>query len=42
MHFGTFAALTGTPEAFEQAIKKRNLKTTFKRMQVNETFSWKK
>ena len=25
MHFGTFAALTGTPEAFEQALKKRNL-----------------
>ena len=42
MHFGTFAALTGTPEAFEQALKKRNLKTVFKRMQVNETFSWKK
>lgn len=41
MHFGTFAALTGTPEAFEQALKKRNLKTAFKRMQVNETFSWK-
>jgi L-ascorbate metabolism protein UlaG (beta-lactamase superfamily) len=41
MHFGTFAALTGTPEAFEQAIKKRNLSTVFKRMQVNETFSWK-
>jgi len=42
MHFGTFAALTGTPEAFEQAMKKRNLKTVFKRMQVNETFNWKK
>jgi L-ascorbate metabolism protein UlaG (beta-lactamase superfamily) len=41
MHFGTFAALTGTPEALEQALKKRNLKTVFKRMQVNETFSWK-
>ena len=41
MHFGTFAALTGTPEAFEQALKKRNLKTVYKRMQVNETFSWK-
>ncbi|HIJ87664.1 MAG TPA: metal-dependent hydrolase [Desulfuromonadales bacterium] len=41
MHFGTYAALTGTPEAFEQALKKRNLKTVFKRMQVNETFSWK-
>lgn len=41
MHFGTFSALTGTPEAFEQALKKRNLKTAFKRMQVNETFSWK-
>lgn len=41
MHFGTFAALTGTPEAFEQALKKRNLPTVYKRMQVNETFSWK-
>ena len=42
MHFGTNASLTGTPEAFEQALKKRNLKTVFKRMQVNETFSWKR
>jgi L-ascorbate metabolism protein UlaG (beta-lactamase superfamily) len=42
MHFGTFAPLTGTPEAFEQALKKRKLNTTFKRMQVNETFSWVK
>jgi L-ascorbate metabolism protein UlaG (beta-lactamase superfamily) len=41
MHFGTFAALTGTPEAFEQALKKRNIKTVYKRMQVNETYSWK-
>ncbi|HIJ82522.1 MAG TPA: metal-dependent hydrolase [Desulfuromonadales bacterium] len=41
MHFGTYAALTGTPEAFELALKKRDLKTVFKRMQVNETFSWK-
>jgi len=41
MHFGTFAALTGTPEAFEKALKQRNLKTIYKRMQVNETFSWK-
>ena len=40
MHFGTFAPLTGTPEAFEQALKKRNLATLFKRMQVNETFRW--
>jgi L-ascorbate metabolism protein UlaG (beta-lactamase superfamily) len=41
MHFGTFPPLTGTPEAFEQALKKRNVKTVFKRMQVNETFIWK-
>lgn len=41
MHFGTFAALTGTPELFEQAMRRRQLKTVFKRMQVNETFSWK-
>jgi L-ascorbate metabolism protein UlaG (beta-lactamase superfamily) len=40
-HFGTNATLTGTPEAFEQALKKRNLKTVYKRMQVNETFTWK-
>jgi L-ascorbate metabolism protein UlaG (beta-lactamase superfamily) len=41
MHFGTFAALTGTPEAFEQALKKRGVKTVYKRMQVNESFIWK-
>lgn len=41
MHFGTFAALTGTPEAFEQALKKRGVGAVFKRMQVNETLSWK-
>jgi len=41
MHFGTFAALTGTPEVFEAALKKRNVKAVFKRMQVNETFTWK-
>lgn len=41
MHFGTFAALTGTPEAFEKALKQRNSKAIFKRMQVNETFTWK-
>lgn len=41
MHFGTFAALTGTPEAFEAALAKRKVKTVFKRMQVNETFTWK-
>jgi L-ascorbate metabolism protein UlaG (beta-lactamase superfamily) len=41
MHFGTNPSLIGTPEAFEQELKKRNLKTIFKRMQVNETFSWK-
>ena len=41
MHFGTNTALSGTPEAFEQALKKRSLKTVFKRMQVNEIFSWK-
>lgn len=41
MHFGTFAPLTGTPEAFEQALKKKGVDTVYKRMQVNETFSWK-
>lgn len=42
MHFGTFAALTGTPETFEQSLKKRGSKTIYKRMQVNEAFTWKK
>lgn len=42
MHFGTFAPLTGTPEAFAQALKKRNVTTVLKRMQVNETLSWQK
>lgn len=41
MHFGTFAALTGTPEAYEAALKKLKVKTVFKRMQINETFAWK-
>jgi L-ascorbate metabolism protein UlaG (beta-lactamase superfamily) len=36
-----FTSNPSAAEAFEAAMKKRNLKTVFKRMQVNETFSWK-
>lgn len=37
MHFGTFPALTGTPDAFAQAIEKRRLRTRVRVMQVGET-----
>lgn len=36
-----FTANPSAAETFEKALKKRNLKTVFKRMQVNETFTWK-
>ena len=37
MHFGTFPVLTGTPEAFDDALKARHLKTKLKVMTVGET-----
>ena len=36
MHFGTFPVLTGTPEAFDKALKARHLKTTLKVMKIDE------
>lgn len=36
MHFATFPVLTGTPEAFEKAVKARHLKTTVKVMKIDE------
>ena len=36
MHFGTFPILTGTPEAFEAAVKKKGLRSQVKAMQVHE------
>jgi L-ascorbate metabolism protein UlaG (beta-lactamase superfamily) len=37
MHFGTFPVLTGTPEAFGEELKKRNIKTELRVMKVGET-----
>jgi L-ascorbate metabolism protein UlaG (beta-lactamase superfamily) len=36
MHFGTFPVLTGTPDAFEAAVKKSGLHSQVKVMQVHE------
>jgi L-ascorbate metabolism protein UlaG (beta-lactamase superfamily) len=36
MHFGTFPVLTGTPEAFDTAVKKHGLRSQVKVMQVHE------
>jgi len=37
MHFGTFPVLTGTPEAFDKALKKVNAKAKLSVMKVGET-----
>ena len=37
MHFGTFPALTGTPAAFDAALKKAGVKTPMREMKVGET-----
>ncbi|MFZ0917159.1 MAG: metal-dependent hydrolase [Candidatus Udaeobacter sp.] len=37
MHYGTFPALTGTPEAFERELKRRKLKTQLRVMKIGET-----
>jgi L-ascorbate metabolism protein UlaG (beta-lactamase superfamily) len=36
-----FTSNPSAAETFEAALKKRNVKAVYKRMQVNETFSWK-
>jgi len=36
-----FTSNPSAPETFEKALKQRNIKTVYKRMQVNETFTWK-
>jgi L-ascorbate metabolism protein UlaG (beta-lactamase superfamily) len=36
-HYKTFPVLTGTPEAFERELKKRELKTNLRIMKVGET-----
>lgn len=37
MHYGTFPVLTGTPEAFEAELKRRNAKAKLRVMNVGET-----
>jgi len=37
MHYGTFPVLTGTPEAFERELKRRELKTQLRVMKIGET-----
>ncbi len=37
MHYGTFPALSGTPQAFSEELKKRGVKTELRVMNVGET-----
>jgi L-ascorbate metabolism protein UlaG (beta-lactamase superfamily) len=39
MHYGTFPALTGTPEAFERELKKRKVKAELRVMNIGETIA---
>jgi L-ascorbate metabolism protein UlaG (beta-lactamase superfamily) len=39
MHYGTFPVLTGTPEAFERELKKRNVKAKLRVMNIGETIA---
>ena len=39
MHYGTFPVLTGTPEAFEEELKKRSVQTELRVMKVGETIT---
>src|SRR3989454_800526 len=39
MHYGTFAVLTGTPEAFDREMKQRNLKAELRVMNIGETIT---
>jgi L-ascorbate metabolism protein UlaG (beta-lactamase superfamily) len=39
MHFATFPVLTGTPEAFESALKAQGVKSELRVMEVGETIS---
>jgi L-ascorbate metabolism protein UlaG (beta-lactamase superfamily) len=40
MHYGTFPALTGTPAAFDAALKKEGVKAPMKEMKVGETIKF--
>jgi len=41
MHFGTFPALTGTPEEFKKALRRYGLEFLMQQMKVGETINWK-
>lgn len=41
MHFGTFPALTGTPEQFALELKKYGLHKLLRQMRVGETLVWR-
>ena len=41
MHFGTFPALTGTPEEFKKALRRHGLELLLYQMKVGETLVWK-
>lgn len=41
MHFGTFPALTGTPEQFQKALRRYGLEFLMRHMKVGETMVWK-
>lgn len=42
MHFGTFPALTGTPEQFSKALRQYGLELLMHQMKIGETLEWKK
>ena len=37
MHYATFPVLTGTPEAFDRELKKRDVKAELRVMNIGET-----
>jgi L-ascorbate metabolism protein UlaG (beta-lactamase superfamily) len=39
MHYGTFPALTGTPEAFERELKTRKSKAQLRVMKIGQTLT---
>jgi len=41
MHFGTFPALTGTPQQFRDELQKRGLQKLLRQMRVGETLLWR-
>jgi len=41
MHFGTFPALTGTPEQFKSALRRYGLEYLMRQMKVGENLVWK-